>query len=240
MFAHSPKIVTDGLVLSLDAGNTKSYPGTGTTWFDKSGFSNNGTLINGPTFNSANLGSIVFDGVDDYVSLIPPSFNRNEITICIVYKYGFSSQNYPLLLGNGTTISDESFYISALGPAYGNNRGKMSAFFKAGNTTNQVTGRIDLVSSIITTGSYFHLAITYQTSSFANMYINGILNVSASTTSDLLNPQTGSFNIAGGNPPNVGCDFYTGSIPLVQIYNRALSSQEILQNYNATKGRFNL
>ena len=67
MFAHSPKIVTDGLVLALDAGNTKSYVSGSTTWFDKSGGGNNGTLINGPTFSSANGGSIVFDGVDDYV-----------------------------------------------------------------------------------------------------------------------------------------------------------------------------
>jgi hypothetical protein len=67
-FIHSPKIVTDGLVLALDAGNTKSYTSGSTTWFDKSGFGNNGTLTNGPTFSSANGGSIVFDGVNDYVS----------------------------------------------------------------------------------------------------------------------------------------------------------------------------
>ena len=233
-------IVTNGLILNLDAANPRSYapPFNGTTWTDLSGNGNNGTLTNGPTFSSANGGSIVFDGTNDYVNLVPPNFNRNEITVCTVYNYSFSSQNYPLLLGNGTTTSDESFYISSLGPIYGTNRGKISAFFKAGNTTNQSTGRIDLVSSIITTGSYFYLTITYQTSSFANMYINGVLNVSASTTSNLLNPQTGSFNIGGGNPPNVGCDFYTGSISLVQIYNRALNASEVLQNFNATRARF--
>ena len=59
-FSHSPKIVTDGLVLSLDAGNVKSYPGTGATWFDKSGNNSNGALNNGPTFNTSSLGSIVF------------------------------------------------------------------------------------------------------------------------------------------------------------------------------------
>jgi hypothetical protein len=63
-----PNVTDSGLVLNLDAGNIKSYPGTGTIWFDKSGNANNGTLINGPTFNTGSLGSIVFDGVDDYVS----------------------------------------------------------------------------------------------------------------------------------------------------------------------------
>ena len=65
---YNPRIVTDGLVLLLDAGNTKSYPGTGTTWTDISRNGNNGTLTNGPTFDSANGGSLVFDGVDDYVN----------------------------------------------------------------------------------------------------------------------------------------------------------------------------
>ena len=66
-FIHSPKLVTNGLVLCLDAANKLSYPGSGTTWYDLSGNANNGTLTNGPTFNSANSGSIVFDYIDDYI-----------------------------------------------------------------------------------------------------------------------------------------------------------------------------
>ena len=63
--SNGPSIVTSGLVLSLDAADKNSYPGSGTTWADLSGNTNNGTLTNGPTFSSANQGSIVFDGVDD-------------------------------------------------------------------------------------------------------------------------------------------------------------------------------
>ena len=66
--AYNPNIVTDGLVLCLDAANKRSYPGTGTTWTDRSANGNNGTLTNGPTFDSANGGSIVFDGTNDYVT----------------------------------------------------------------------------------------------------------------------------------------------------------------------------
>jgi hypothetical protein len=66
-FYYSPKIVTDGLVLYLDAGNQLSYPGSGTTWTDLSRSQTNGTLVNGPTFNTGSLGSIVFDGVDDFL-----------------------------------------------------------------------------------------------------------------------------------------------------------------------------
>ena len=66
--SHSPKIVTNGLVLCLDAADQKSYPGTGTTWFDRSGNGNNGTLIGGVGYNSTNAGIIVFDGINDNVS----------------------------------------------------------------------------------------------------------------------------------------------------------------------------
>ena len=73
------KIVTNGLVLSLDAADRNSYPGTGTTWRDMSGNGNNGTLTDGPTFNSNNGGSIVFDGTNDYVALTP-SFTGPPVT----------------------------------------------------------------------------------------------------------------------------------------------------------------
>ena len=67
MFAYSPKIITNGLVLYLDAGNSLSYPGSGTIWTDLSRSQVSGSLLNGPTYNSANNGSIVFDGSNDYV-----------------------------------------------------------------------------------------------------------------------------------------------------------------------------
>jgi len=67
--ARGPKIVTSGLVLALDAADKLSYRGSGTTWRDLSGNNNTGTLTNGPTFNAGNLGSIVFDGTNDYVNI---------------------------------------------------------------------------------------------------------------------------------------------------------------------------
>ena len=70
--SHSPNIVTDVLVLCLDAANRRSYPGSGNSWLDLSGNGNNGTLTNGPTYSSANGGSLVFDGVDDYVNCGTP------------------------------------------------------------------------------------------------------------------------------------------------------------------------
>ena len=68
--SHLPKIVTNGLVLCLDASDIKSYPKSGTTWFDRSGNGNNGTLVNGVGYSSGNGGVLAFDGVDDYVEII--------------------------------------------------------------------------------------------------------------------------------------------------------------------------
>ena len=78
---YNPKIITDGLVLCLDAGNTKSYPGSGTSWSDLSGQGNTGTLVNGPTYSSADGGSIVFDGSNDYGSLSSLNLFLNSVVV---------------------------------------------------------------------------------------------------------------------------------------------------------------
>jgi hypothetical protein len=116
----APNTVTNGLVLYLDAGNTNSYPGTGTSWRDISGNSNNGTLTNGPTFNSANLGSIVLDGTDDYVNC----GNNSSINItgtgltlsAWVYRTALNSnidiqyENNPLVPAPGATTYDDIYF----------------------------------------------------------------------------------------------------------------------------------
>ncbi len=103
--AHSPRTVTDGLVLALDAGNTKSYPGSGTAWTDLIG-SNNGTLTNGPTYNSDNGGSIVFDGTNDYVTISDDSdftFGTGDLTVEAWFKPDLSATvtNYHTIISCG-------------------------------------------------------------------------------------------------------------------------------------------
>ena len=97
---YSPKIVTNGLVLCLDAGNNKSYPGSGTTWNDLSGNNNTGSLVNGPTFTGSFGGSVAFDGVNDYVAC-PTSLLDNYLSGCtlppqkfFVGKYFFIKKNF--------------------------------------------------------------------------------------------------------------------------------------------------
>ena len=107
-----PDIVENGLVLCLDAANKLSYPRTGTSWTDLSGNSYNGTLTNGPTFNAGNLGSIVFDGVDDYVDTVNTGttfqFSNTTFTLSLWVKTNAVSGN---LISKGATASTGGWLV---------------------------------------------------------------------------------------------------------------------------------
>jgi hypothetical protein len=219
-FNYSPKIITDGLVLYLDAANTRSYPTTGTIWSDLSRNNNNGTLINGPTFNSANGGSIVFDGVNDFV-ITPSPYSLNGGTLNVwVRRTGLGS--------NGNTITG-SFGGS------GNQRsptiyGTTTIQWEFGSLFGRNTG------IPFTINVWYNITLTYNNSFIVRVYVNG--NLIASDTS--LNPGGFWVNETFGRYGNFGSIFFQGNITQVSIYNRALSAQEVLQNYNATKSRFGL
>jgi hypothetical protein len=216
-FIHSPKIITDGLVLALDAGNVKSYPGSGTTWNDLSGNNNTGTLTNGPTFDGANGGSIVFDGTNDYVvgSISPISnwsmniwYLSTDITSKLVF-YPFSGTTGDNGLGFGGTFNVNT-----------NNRWY---FFDGTNTFSSS-------NTAITTNVWYNLVVTKSSTTY-NLYTNGSLSLSGSG----VNLSLTQYNL-GRRGDNL---FYVnGRIPQSSIYNRALSPQEILQNFNATRSRF--
>ena len=222
-----PNTITDGLVLSLDAGNIKSYPGTGTTWYDKSGNGNNGTLTNGPTFTT---GSIVFDGVNDYVTGNTPSLiNLSQPTSVNVWFYfnAFTPSNPRII-----ECQDSSYSIQII-------RDGNSGLLATKNNNFQ-TGNTGTTWFTPTTGVWYNITSVWIPSTTTTiLYLNGV-------------SQTGtSFNNIGiGNQPNktilgVRSDFTSstwlnGKIANTSMYNRALSSQEVLQNYNATKSRFGL
>lgn len=216
-----PDIITDGLVLELDAGDRNSYPGTGTTWRDLSGNSNNGTLTNGPTFNTGSLGNIVFDGVDDYlVCLSNNSVDVNSFTWSATVQGIYSSATCLLYIGNpvGGGITPYKIFIGVVSSKlYINYDGILFSF---GNLINNTT---------------YTLAITYNQST-TSMYINGSFVGSSNSKTGTLTSKTNLF-IAS----TIGTtEFFNGRIFNTLLYNRALSSTEILQNYTAMKTRFGL
>jgi hypothetical protein len=223
-FVHSPKIVTDGLILALDAGNAKSYPGSGTTWYDKSGYGNNGTLTNGPTFNSGSLGSIVFDGADDYTSIS----HSNVLNLLEVFTLSFWV--YP-------TRNNTQDYICSKNNSYAVIIGYQPGYVNFYNLRYQPTTTATQIP--VSNNQWVNIVYSKDLNSRTNNwrgYKNGE-SVFTLTQNFTLTTNTSDLLIGSAE---VTLNFFKGNIATSQIYNRALSAQEVLQNYNATKGRFGL
>jgi hypothetical protein len=217
-------IVTDGLVLNLDAGFVGSYPTTSSAWYDLSGNTNNGTLTNGPTFNSVNSGSIVLDGVDDYVNV---SCATNTIR-----AYNSSTEfvvKLPSYSGGQRCILS---YRSAGTMYIGKASGGIFVYYNTLNAPAYIVGSI-------TNGSIAHCVVTCDaTNDTLSTYINGTLAGSVSRTgwSTTYNSTLGlGFDLDGGTNEYMEGNFY-----LFRHYNKVLSQSEILQNYNAQRTRFGL
>lgn len=226
-FYRGPHTVTDGLVLSLDAGNTKSYQSGSATWFDKSGNSKNGTLVNAPTFSSTNGGSIIFDGVNETISFGTGNtfFPLPQFTIDIWFK---SLGTVPT---TGTAPGLFGFTYGIRAVVY-----PTSLYFAVDNGTD--LGGVS-VSGTFNTDNKWYNATFYHTGTNMGIYINGVFGNSTNRTWD----GTGRYPTNGwslGRDNNNSNQFYPGHIASCRIYNRALSAQEILQNYTATKSRFGL
>ena len=226
---YTPRIVTDGLVLCLDAANSKSYPGTGTAWTDLSRNGRNGTLTNGPTFNSANGGSIVFDGTNDRVEIGSSAFTFNGGTAEIWTKLTSNNRNQGFLgIQFGTPGNTYiNFWMSTNNLMRWEVIGNSSLTYLAINST-----------TAFTTGTWYHVVGTFD--GITNrIYINGNPETS-STTGGSNVPTNFTTVVALGDYSSSGSYPLAGNIALANVYTRALTQSEILQNFNATKGRFGL
>jgi hypothetical protein len=223
------KTISNGLVLHLDAANNKSYPGSGTAWADLSGNGNNGTTSGTPTFSSANGGSIVFDGTDDYVTLTRPStiVTGGSISIVIWAKWtstGTTVSTIQCLLDNKHTANPmQGFYIQ--------DRPDLSKFLTFG-VRPQANSAISTFQ--VGDGRWHHIVGTNDGTT-SRLYIDGSLNGSFAE-SGLSTVQT---NISIGRSELFG-RYLNGNIGHVILYNRALTPIEILQNYDSTRSRFGL
>jgi hypothetical protein len=231
-FRYSPKTVTDGLVLYLDAANPKSYVSGSNSWKTLSKSGVNGNLINGPTFSSSNGGSIVFDSTDDYV------------------RIGTGSDWYPM--------SNSAFTFDVWIKSMGLGSGMLSSGIISlgyGLTFNITSlGKLQtLVYDVITSGiSYtttvnvnvldnnWHHAVATNDGLTTKIYVDGVFNVSSSATfyGDIKSSWYSSNFAIGLDANNPSISRFKGSISDVKVYNKALSVQEVLQNYNTKKSKY--
>jgi len=240
-FNCSPKIVTDGLVLYLDAANSKSYVSGSTTWNDISRGGNNGTLVNGPTYSSANGGSIVFDGVNDYVNsnYKPVLVSGNSYSHSVWFRttsatVGDGGSNR--MIGARDNTKTGSPLIEAAVNLFNNNT---LAFLARG--ANGTRRDLEVTNISVNDGVWRHFHCQILSNGYTQIYLNGILvgqNTLGVDTNINLSGQPlviGARSLEG----NISA-WLNGNIANAQIYNRALSATEVLQNYNATKTRFEL
>jgi len=219
--SYNPSSVVSGLVLALDAGNTKSYPGSGSTWTDLSGRGNNGTLTNGPTYSTANGGSIVFDAVDDYVTVPSSSnfaFGTGDFTLSIwIYPQSFSTYTHMIALPSQSTFALKANVTD----------GAIYYYDSSFSTYGSTPGWTLILNS-------WNNVVFKRESSVAYAFLNSISYGSKSSFTSNYSSQI--LNIHNGWPG----EFSSCRISNTLIYNRALSTTEISQNFNALRGRFGI
>ena len=215
-FSYSPKIVTDGLVLYLDAANSFSYVSGSLNWNDLSRSQISGSLINGPTFSSVNNGSIVFDGTNDYIDCGTLSLG-SAATLNIWFKQTTPANNKGLI-----ALGNTHFYLYPGGLPLG-----LTVY--SGAPLYQYGPGLEVSSS----STVWTMATFIVNSTNISIFCNG----GSKTTGTNTIQTSGSLKL--GIYPTLGGPF-NGNIGLTQIYNRVLTDVEVLQNYNAQKSRFGL
>jgi hypothetical protein len=228
--AYNPSIVTNGLIFCLDAGNTKSYPGSGATWTDRSLSKNNATLVNTPTFGSSNGGHLSFASASSQYATATNPGNLSTWTAEVMVRFTSSySTKVAMVVGNqyngasslnftiGTNNSPINFNIA------------VGFFDGAWHNTTGINYPLN---------TWVHITGTYD-GSVIKQYTNGVqvdsLNYIGTPTSggEIRINRRWDDVVSSGN-------LFDSNIAAVRIYNRALSSVEIQQNFNSLRGRFGL
>ena len=241
-FGNGPKLVNNGIILSLDANDKNSYPGSGNFWYDVSGngysasFANYGVGVV-PSFQSSLINYFQFTGISPsgphytgggYMTL-SNNLDTNNATIECWFNNN-TSATYVMVLGGKTATSSvyQGYTLYLNGSAIGKADARI--------TTGGGTANTD-ISGNYSYNTWYHYVLTYNG---ANMftYLNGVQLATAAKTG---NCNTGvNFLIGAQNPSGVPQAFFSGAIAKMTVYNRGLSANEVVQNYSALKSRFNL
>lgn len=218
--AHSPKATTNGIVLSIDAVNSKSYGGSGTTWTNVINPSINYTLNNGPTYTAGSNGYFTFDGTDDYAQTSAAVLSGGVTTPFTLEAVAMTTtaSGWQTVLGTGGTYRQIGFLNSSF--YWGGNGGGGNSFVSGGT---------------ITASTWQHLVFTFD-----GLTGYGYLNNAQTTGSIGSNGGTIGVNTLSTYAPNAAAERLTGRIALARIYNRALTSTEVSINFNSVRRRFGI
>jgi hypothetical protein len=237
-----PDIVTNGLVLYLDAANNRSIVSGSTTWFDLSRNGNTGSLINGPTYSSANGGVLSFDGSNDYISFgstTVGSINSSIFSFGAWFYFNGVSQNKSIM-GKRNDAPYNQYNMAISNDAQtGGNGTKCAVFLNPDGNNNSAL--YTAFNYNLPAAGWYH-AICVVNSTTQQLYVNGALVLSGTKNYSGL-----TFNITGDplyvaaiNSLDAPAGFFSSNIASVFLYSIALSEKQIRQNYHATKGRYGL
>lgn len=215
---HSPSVVLNGLIMHLDAANSKSYPGSGTAWYDLSGVGNHATLYNSPTFATTNGGLLNFDAVNDYAKVnntgILPT---TAYTKMAWFRPETGTSNNIISGGN----NDHAFWMGSTSTTLqaGHNGSWAIVSYSPGNMLNR----------------WWHGAVTFNTTTGWVLYLNGVQVATNSAVTPFGGPADVRISAYGDSS-----NLFDGDIPVAQVYNRVLTAAEVAQNFNAYRGRFGI
>jgi hypothetical protein len=211
-----PNIVENGLVMALDAGNTKSYSGSGTTWTDLSNSGTNGTLVNSPTYGTS---WFTFNGTTQYATVAGSPINVTSYTKCVWFYLNATADNNLLSKDDGVNTGHYMFL---------NNTAKLYC----GHTAWAGFPTTYPSTANFSNSTWYFVALTFNTTDGMALYINGVLD--STYTALKTAPVSTGCNIGSYGTGNL----LNGRIAQASIYNRSLSATEIQQNFNALRGRF--
>lgn len=242
---YNTSIVISGLAMYLDAANSKSYPGSGTAWTDISGNGNNTTLINGPTYNSANNGALVFDGVDDYARPTVTHSYLNSSALEVIFNSTNHGTGYKTIFGyrhNG------GYSLPTIGSIFLNGSTLSASVITASQVYRTAT-----FGTNISTNTVYHVVLNKNTvSGSLQFFVNGVAGTAESFDAATYAqwPTAGSYiganelDIAKSTNTNAGqgwsADYFAGRIYKLAVYNRILTQAEIQQNFDAMRGRYGI
>jgi hypothetical protein len=213
-------VVTTGLQLYLDAGNASSYSGSGTTWTDLSGNSRDGTLTNGPTYSATNGGSIVFDGTDDYVQCTGSLTVTAATFVTWIRRNGNQGQYDGILFSRATNTTGMDFQVSN----------------QLGYTWNDAGNTYGWQSGLILPNLTWCMVAISVTSTAATAYLCQTSGITTATNT--VNHASSLINDIKIARDEFSTRYFTGNIAIAQLYNIALSADQISQNFAADRGRF--
>lgn len=220
---HNPSIVTSGLVLCLDAGNPRSYAGSGTTWYDVSNNQTTCALNNGPSFTSGTNGYFTFDNVDDYgqtATTVLPTAILSPITLEAVCYTTSTAIAYQTVLGTAGSLTQIGFATSNF----------------AGGRNGGGGGILNTSLAAISANTWYHMVMTYDGTN-GRFYLNGSL---ISTTGIGSNGVNNGVSLLSTYTSGTAAERLQGRIAIARAYNVQLTTDQVLQNFEAIRSRYSI